>query len=188
MNKERLVAFTDAIIAIVVTLLVLDLPRPDGPTLHAIIADWRNFIIYIATFFLIMVVWYNHHIIFTNAKKINRTTYWLNSIWLLLQSFIPFSASWLSEYPTSSVPGFFYVVVTFLWAVSFQLLDRNLEKLNPDLVMPNRYAFPLLYLSYLLEAILFIFIPILAVAVTPIMAGGIVVVSDFVEKRHARHN
>lgn len=184
MNKERLVAFTDAIIAIVVTLLVLELPRPEGPTLGALMTEWRSLVIYIATFFLIMIVWYNHHILFTAAQKINRTTYWLNTIWLLLQSFIPFSASWLSAYPTSSIPGIVYVLVTFLWAVSFQLLGRNIEALNPDVVMPNRYAFPLLYLSYFLEAVLFIYIPIFGVILTPIMAGGIVVGSSIADRRH----
>ncbi|WP_268913582.1 TMEM175 family protein [Lentilactobacillus sp. SPB1-3] len=188
MNKERLVAFTDAIIAIVVTLLVLELPRPDGPSINALLAEWRSLVIYIATFILIMVVWYNHHIIFTNAKTINRTTYWLNSLWLLLQSFIPFSASWLSAYPQSATPGIFYVAVTFLWAVSFQLLGRNIEKLNPDLIMPNRYAFPLLYISYVLEAVLFLFIPILGIILIPVMAGGIVIGSAIVERRRDHKN
>lgn len=188
MNKERLVAFTDAIIAIVVTLLVLDLPRPDGPSLAALLAEWRSLVIYVATFFLIMIVWYNHHILFTAADKINRTTYWLNTIWLLLQSFIPFCTSWLSDYPASSVPGLVYVLVTFLWAVTFQMLGRNLEKLNANVVMPNRYAFPLLYLSYFLEALLFVFSPIFGVIITPLMAGGIVVGSSIFERKSSSNH
>ncbi|MDN6577408.1 MAG: DUF1211 domain-containing protein, partial [Lactiplantibacillus plantarum] len=94
MNKARLEAFTDAIIAIVLTLLVLDLPRPQTPSVRALFAEWQSIYVYIITFTLLISIWLNHHDLFVQVKKIDRVVFWANSFWLLCQSFIPFMASW----------------------------------------------------------------------------------------------
>ncbi|MCG5037512.1 DUF1211 domain-containing protein [Lactiplantibacillus plantarum] len=69
MNKARLEAFTDAIIAIVLTLLVLDLPRPQTPSVRALFAKWQSIYVYIITFTLLISIWLNHHDLFVQVKK-----------------------------------------------------------------------------------------------------------------------
>ncbi|WP_099974707.1 TMEM175 family protein [Lactobacillus terrae] len=64
MNKNRIEAFTDAIIAVLITLLVLELPSPKGFTMEALFSNWRMVLVYVITFVGIVAIWLNHHNLF----------------------------------------------------------------------------------------------------------------------------
>lgn len=75
MNKSRLEALTDAIIAIAATIMVLELQVPEHNSIHSLMENWPIFLAYTISFFLIYIVWFNHHNIFKKAKIISTKTY-----------------------------------------------------------------------------------------------------------------
>ncbi|NKZ22613.1 DUF1211 domain-containing protein [Pediococcus argentinicus] len=133
MNKSRLEAFTDAIIAIVLTLLVLDLPRPETGSLNSLLSEWQSIYVYIITFALLIAIWLNHHDLFIQVKKVNRSVFWANALWLLFQSFVPYMASWVTRFPNSRWPVLAYLLNGLAWLLSFLLLRMTLRRINPEI-------------------------------------------------------
>lgn len=111
MNKQRLEAFSDGVLAIAITLLVLDIKVPHveyselpSTLLHAV----PNIFSYLVSFAIIGVYWVGHNYYFTWVKKTDGTFTWLNILLLLLISFIPFPTSLLGEYPFQQIPVTIY--------------------------------------------------------------------------------
>lgn len=131
MNKTRVEAFTDAIVAIAATIMVLELRVPEHNSVASLLEEWPVFVAYIISFVLIYIVWYNHHNIFHKAKFISRKTYLLNGIWLFLLTLVPFLTHWVGEYPDSTLPEFLYALDLLLWSILFQSMDHQIIRDNP---------------------------------------------------------
>lgn len=132
MEKERFLAFTDAIIAIIATIMVLEFKTPDKsgwPTLAELTIP---LLAYALSFFMIMTVWYNHHQLYRDIKNITPRIFLLNTLWLFIMSFFPFTTGWVGKHASEFLPEFFYLIVIFLWAAVFHLMDHELLKENPD--------------------------------------------------------
>jgi uncharacterized membrane protein len=98
-DPARVVAFSDAVIAIAVTLLVLEI-RPPQDTEHlldGLIALWPSYLAYVMTFMLIGQVWANHHVMFDHIRHADRMVLFLNTLLLMDIAFLPFAASVLAE-------------------------------------------------------------------------------------------
>jgi uncharacterized membrane protein len=95
----RLIAFSDGVIAIAVTLLVLDLhPPPDGRhLLHGLLALWPSYVSYVITFMLVAQVWANHHVMFDHIRHADRLVLFLNAVLLMDIALLPFAASVLAD-------------------------------------------------------------------------------------------
>lgn len=132
MNKSRIEAFTDAIIAIIMTIMVLEIKVPHGPTWDALFQEKSYFFSYLISFFLIVTTWYNHHFIFINAKVISRKAFWINMIWLFFMSFAPISTGWISEEPHSKAAAYFFLIIYLFWGITFYCLTRVLIDDTPD--------------------------------------------------------
>ncbi len=89
MSKTRLEAFTDAIIAIIMTVLVLELVRPDSDSLQSFIDLLPHLGVYLVSFFILAIYWVNHHHLFQSIKKINGKVLWINISFLFVLSLIP---------------------------------------------------------------------------------------------------
>lgn len=145
MNKGRLEAFTDAIVAIIITILVLELPKPDSYTISALFDHWQAYIAYISSFTLLLGVWYNHHNLFKAITVIDRKVFWVNGLWILIQSFIPFATAWIGEYPEHPQPMLVFIVLSMLWTLSYRLLYYFLSKVNHAMPSyPYRVTFGIL--------------------------------------------
>ncbi|AUI79482.1 MULTISPECIES: TMEM175 family protein [Lactiplantibacillus] len=136
MKKSRLEAFTDAVIAIILTIMVLEIKAPAGGQLNDLIAEWHPFFAYAVTFFLICTTWYNHHYLINNADWISKRSFWLNCLWLFAMSFFPVATSWVGDFPSAIAPEYFYILVYGCWAVAFYLLTMSLAKDNPEKAKP----------------------------------------------------
>lgn len=107
MNKQRLEAFTDGVYAIVITLLILDIRIPEvqsanlGPALVRMLPQAFT---YVLSFFVVGLYWIANHRVALNVKQIDGTLIWLNLIWLLFVSAMPFPTSLLGRYPLEGVP------------------------------------------------------------------------------------
>lgn len=131
MPKNRLEAFTDAVIAIIMTILVLELHKPEADTWQALTALGYRFLIYIVSFFTLGIYWNNHHHMFQVVRKVNGRVLWANSFFIFALSLFPFATSWISEYSHSLVPEITYGVVTLGANIAYYLLARELVHSDP---------------------------------------------------------
>ncbi len=167
-NKERLVAFTDAIIAIAATIMVLELVTPSLPTFEGLFSQWPVFVAYITSFVLIYIVWYNHHNAFDKINKLSTKVFLLNGVWLFVLTLLPFATRWLGEHPYSTAPEFVYALILLLWSVAFQAMDNQILKedssLKPD--STNNLTFrAFMYGCLIIAMIVSFFVPILSLII-----------------------
>src|SRR3569832_1219113 len=97
MTKTRLEAFSDGVIAIIITILVLEFKIPHEPTLHALISLLPVFLAYLLSFVFIAIYWVNHHHLVHTIRQINSRIMWSNFGLLFALSLIPFTTAWMGE-------------------------------------------------------------------------------------------
>lgn len=120
MKKERLEAYTDAVLAILITLMVLEIHAPEHQfTWEALYLLLPQFAIYGFSFFVIGTFWVNHYNLFRKVKLIGNRLLWRNNLNLFIISFIPFSTSWLLEGAMHRAPESFYGLVLLLSNLSY---------------------------------------------------------------------
>ncbi|MEU0504526.1 TMEM175 family protein [Nocardia sp. NPDC005998] len=98
-DPARVVAFSDAVIAIAVTLLVLEIRVPEDTQhlLHGLATLWPSYLAYVITFMLIGQIWVNHHVMFDHIRRVDRVVLFLNTVLLMDIAFLPFAASVLAH-------------------------------------------------------------------------------------------
>ena len=146
MNKERLAAFMDAVLAIIMTILILELKKPETATLKALWNLRVNFFAYTISFFWLGTMWVNLHNEWHKIKYITPAVVWANVVLLFFSSFFPYVTSFVTLYYNSSVAQGFYGVivltVTFCKMISGHLIgkaNRNDEKLQELLKIKMRW-------------------------------------------------
>ena len=130
MGKERLTAFTDAILAIIMTILVLELEKPADATFEALWALRANFLAYAVSFFWLGAMWVNLHSQWQRAEKIDNNVVWWSIIMLFFASFFPYVTSFVSSHFMSRMAQGFYWVVVMMVSLSNIVLGLVLGKAN----------------------------------------------------------
>jgi len=130
MNKGRVEAFTDAVVAIVLTIMVLEFDVPSEPTFVALAENASYLIAYLISFLFIGVAWYNHHYMLTLTKHITKRIYWLNNIWILTMSLLPVSTAWAGKFIDQPQPELFYFIIFLLWAIAYAVLSHAIAQAN----------------------------------------------------------
>lgn len=131
MNKGRLEAFTDAVIAIILTILVLELNPPHSGSLASLWELRGVFGIYLVSFLTLMVYWNNHHHLFQLVKRIDWRVMWANSLFMLAISMFPFATSWVGEGHVDAFgPELIYGFVVLMANISYLLLVETLRRVN----------------------------------------------------------
>ena len=126
MNKARLEAFSDGVIAILITILVLDLKVPPSGDLAALRPVLPVFLTYILSFVFLGIYWNNHHHMLHAASCINGKVLWANLHLLFWLSLIPFVTGWMGENHFAPVPTALYGVVLLMAAIAYTILLRSL--------------------------------------------------------------
>jgi uncharacterized membrane protein len=131
-EKERLAAFTDGVVAVIITIMVLELKPPHGESWAALFAQWRVFVSYIVSFVYVGLYWNNHHHMFHLNERIDGRVMWANLFFLFWLSLFPFTTSWLNEAAPvpATVPTALYGTVLLMTAVSWVPLTRGLIEVN----------------------------------------------------------
>lgn len=125
-TPERVNAFSDGVFAIVITIMILELKRPQSPTFASLFAEWPTWISYIVSYIFIAIVWINHHYLLKHATIANLRLMWRNFAHLFSVSLIPFFTDWMAESRLRSVPVIMYAFV-FLWVnITYLLLIREI--------------------------------------------------------------
>lgn len=173
-------AVSDGVIAIAVTLLVLEIKPPEDSAhlLHGLLALWPSYLAYVVTFMLIGQIWANHHVMFDHIRHADRTILFLNTVLLMDVSFLPFAASVLAKSfrdgEGERVAVALHGIVFWLAAVIFNLiwgyvrrdpgrLSGNIDQAGVRSV-GRRFRLALAWIG--LGALLGAFVPLLGVAVT----------------------
>ena len=122
MTKGRIEAFSDGVIAIIITIMVLELKVPHGEDWAALTPLWPVFLSYILSFVNVGIYWNNHHHMFQAVKHVGGWVLWANLHLLFWLSLMPFTSGYMGENHFASVPVFLYAVDLFMCAVSYSLL------------------------------------------------------------------
>ncbi|GAA3198860.1 TMEM175 family protein [Lentilactobacillus kefiri] len=185
MNKPRLELFTDAIMAIAATIMVLELRVPKITSLSDLTSLWSVFLAYLVSFVLIYVVWYSHYKIFQKAKVISTATYAWNGVWLFFMTLTPFTTAWIGEFSNSMLPEITYSIILLLWSISFQLMNRQVRKDNPEMqkdpTSSLKFRLPL-YGGILAALVVSFLVPILTLIIV-----GITTMSLAIPMMRGRH-
>jgi uncharacterized membrane protein len=132
MGKGRLEAFSDGVIAIIITIMVLELKTPEQPTWAALCARWPIVLSYVLSFFFVGVYWGNHHHLVHTLKHVSGKILWLNLHLLFWMSLIPFMTRWLGESYPAPVPAMAYGGVMLLTGVAYSILQRAIAAQQTD--------------------------------------------------------
>jgi len=123
MNKNRLEAFSDGVIAIIITIMVLELKVPQSTDMAALRPLIPYLLSYVMSFAFVGIYWNNHHHLLHTAKKVNGGILWANLNLLFWLSLIPFATGWMGEHNFASNPVILYGVILFMAAVAYYILS-----------------------------------------------------------------
>ena len=123
MTKGRLEAFSDGVIAIIITITILVIDVPNGNDWPDLLAVFPVVVCYIISFIVVGANWVNHHHLLQAAGSINGRILWANLFYLLVLSFLPVTTGWVGKSDFSMIPVRVYVLVNLFAALSYQLLE-----------------------------------------------------------------
>jgi uncharacterized membrane protein len=124
MNKNRLEAFSDGVLAIVLTIMVLEIKVPHGESFDALAPLLPVFLSYVLSFVYVGIYWSNHHHMLHATRKVNGTVLWANMHLLFWLSLLPFACGWMGENHFAPRPVALYGVVLLMAGLAYWLLAR----------------------------------------------------------------
>jgi uncharacterized membrane protein len=129
-SKGRLEAFSDGVIAIIITIMVLELRVPHGTELEALVPLIPVFVSYLLSFVFIGIYWNNHHHLLQVIKHVDGRVLWANLHLLFWLSLVPFVTGWMGENEFAALPVALYGVILFMAGVAFFILAHTLIALH----------------------------------------------------------
>ena len=132
MNKSRLEAFSDGVIAILITIMVLELHVPQGGDLSALAPLVPVFLTYVLSFVILGIYWNNHHHLLQATKQIDGRIMWANLNLLFWLSLFPFVTGWMGENHFAPVPTAVYGAVMLLAGISYYMLEMLIVRHHGD--------------------------------------------------------
>ena len=126
MTRGRLEAFSDAVIAIVMTIMVLELHPPEGATFQDLVPLWPVFLAYVLSFAHLAIYWNNHHHLLQAARTVTGRVLWANMLLLFSLSLVPFGTAWIGDTSFAPIPMAIYGVILLAPAFSYGFLVRAL--------------------------------------------------------------
>lgn len=132
MKTSRLEAFSDGVLAIVITIMVLELKPPEDLTIESLLHTAPIFLSYVFSFIFIGIYWNNHHHLFQITEKVNGKILWANLHLLFWLSLIPFATSWIGEKHIEQLPVAFYGFILLMSGLAFYILGQVIKKQHDD--------------------------------------------------------
>jgi uncharacterized membrane protein len=177
MRTERLTAFTDGVIAIIITIMVLELPTPHGTDLAAVKPILPLLFAYLLSFINVGIYWSNHHHMLQAAKKVNGQVLWANNALLFCLSLVPFLIRWIGEEGVHALPVAAYGIVLIMSAGAYFILERALiaaegEESRVKEAVGTKHKEWLSLLGYVLGAGLAFVSPYIAVAIYTLVTAS----------------
>ena len=128
MSKGRLEAFSDGVLAIIITIMVLELKAPHNAELEALVPLMPVFLSYLLSFVFVAIYWNNHHHTLQTVRHVTGGVLWANMHLLFWLSLVPFVTGWMGENHFAPLPTAIYGVVLLLCAISYTILQTTIVK------------------------------------------------------------
>jgi uncharacterized membrane protein len=126
MGKDRLAAFSDGVIAIIITIMVLELRVPHGDDLTALAGVAPSFLTYVMSFVYLAIYWNNHHHLLHTVGRVDGLILWANSHLLFWLSIIPAATAWMGQNLSAPLPTAVYGVVLLMPAIAYYILQKTI--------------------------------------------------------------
>ena len=126
MGKDRLAAFSDGVIAIIITIMVLELKVPHGADWAALRGVAPNFVSYVLSFVYLAIYWNNHHHLLHTVTRVDGLILWANSHLLFWLSLVPAATGWMGENFLAPLPTAVYGISLLMPAIAYNLLQRTI--------------------------------------------------------------
>ena len=124
MSRDRLTAFTDGVLAVIITIMVLEMKAPHGASFEDLLELWPVFLSYVLSFIYVAIYWNNHHHFFHLVKTVDGAVLWANLHLLFWLSTIPFATAWMGENHFAPIPTAFYGAALLMSAIAFYIMQR----------------------------------------------------------------
>jgi uncharacterized membrane protein len=174
MKPNRLEAFTDGVLAIIITIMVLELKSPEEPTIKSLLNRLPLFISYVISFMYVGIYWNNHHHLFQATKKINGKILWANLHLLFWLSLIPFATSWIGKNHEATIPLAAYGLVLIMCALAYTIMQNQIFRCEENEILKKAigrdWKGKVSLVLYILGIILSFFNPWLAIGCYVIVA------------------
>jgi uncharacterized membrane protein len=131
-ESDRLEAFSDGVIAVIITIMVLELRPPASTQLSALLQVWPTFAAYALSFTFVGIYWNNHHHLLRATRGIDGGAMWANLHLLFWLSLVPFTTAWLGQNPRATGPTVLYAFVLLMDALAYSILVRALLRVNGE--------------------------------------------------------
>lgn len=132
MTTNRLEAFSDGVMAIIITIMVLEFKVPHGNSIDDLMPLAPTFLSYVLCFAMLGIYWNNHHHLLQTTKFVNGKVMWSNLLLLFWLSLVPFCNSWMGDTSFAKLPTFAFGVVLFLCAVAFTVLEKTIIRYEKE--------------------------------------------------------
>ena len=126
MGKGRLEAFSDGVMAIIITIMVLEMKPPEGATLEALRPLLTTLLSYILSFVYVGIYWNNHHHLLQACRKVNGSVLWANLHLLFWLSLLPFATHWMDDYNNQPLPSALYGCILLAAAIAYWMLQQRI--------------------------------------------------------------
>ena len=113
-TTDRLAFFSDAVFAVIITIMVLELKPPEHPTFAGLRPLWPTALSYLVSYYFVAIVWLNHHHLLRFFPHATPRVIWINFVHLFMVSLVPFSTAWVADTQLAAVPVFVYAAVLSL--------------------------------------------------------------------------
>jgi len=130
MGKGRLEAFSDGVLAIIITVMLLEIKIPHKDDIHSLKPLLPVFLSYILSFVYVGIYWNNHHHMMSTAKHVNGRVLWANTHLLFWLSLVPFASGWMGENHFTKWPVIVYGIILMMAGVAYYILSQSLIKLH----------------------------------------------------------
>jgi len=122
---DRLIAFSDAVFAVIVTVMVLELKAPDDPSFAALWPLWPTAVSYAVSFVFVAIIWINHHHLMRFARSPTLAFMWINFVHLFLVSLLPFATAWVARTRLSSSPVVLYAGLFVCIDIAYNIFEHR---------------------------------------------------------------
>ncbi|MBS0272992.1 MAG: DUF1211 domain-containing protein [Proteobacteria bacterium] len=175
MHKGRLEAFSDGVIAIIITIMVLELKRPADVSLSALIAIGPHILIYALSFIYVGIYWNNHHHMLQAVKSVSGGILWANLHLLFWLSLVPFTSEWMGEHYTDALPVAAYGADLLLTGAAYLILARLLvSHEGPESVLARAFGYDVKTIvslvAYFTAIVAAFFVPYISLALYALVA------------------
>jgi len=132
MDSGRLEAFSDGVLAIIITIMVLEMKAPEETTWEALLPTVPILVSYLVSFLFVGTYWNNHHHLFQVTEQVNGKVLWANLNLLFWLSLIPFATSWVGENHIEPLPVAFYGLILLLSGIAYTILQNKIIQSHPE--------------------------------------------------------